>query len=121
MLTKRLMIQLGVGFAPVTVVLLDSVFVGPASGSDLVEAVRSSGATPWIAWIVALFMGHWFHPVEGLSPVVPEPWNYVVFGSLTVIFGIIFLAVPGVGNASDWLPMLMVLLGFGAGSVLWPV
>lgn len=121
MLTQRLMIQIGVAMAPVTVVLLDVLLVGPDSGNELVRTFRSTGATPFIAWTVALFMGHWFHPVDGLKPLIPEPWNYVVFGGLTVIIGLLGFFVIDTSAFSDWLPALMVVLGFGAGSLLWPV
>lgn len=124
MLSKRLMTHIGVALGPVTVVLLDTLFVGPGTSNPLVEAMRSSGATPFLAWVVALFVGHWFHPVDGLQPVfgaVKPPWNYVVFGTLTVIVGILSFAVIDTQATSDWLPFLMVLLGFAAGAILWPV
>ncbi|TDT44202.1 hypothetical protein DES49_0302 [Halospina denitrificans] len=121
MLKQRLMIQIGIAMAPITVVLLDVLLVGPDSGNELVQTIRSTGATPFIAWTVALFMGHWFHPVDGLKPVVPEPWNYALFGGLTLLIGILGFWVIDADVFSDWLPTLMVVLGFGAGSLLWPV
>lgn len=121
MLTQRLMIQIGVAMAPITVVLLDALLVGPDSGNELVQAVRSTGVTPFIAWTVGLFMGHWFHPGDSLDPLLPSPCNYLAFGALTVGIALAAFLWDGVGAFSDWLPTLMVVLGFGAGSLLWPV
>lgn len=124
MLSKRLMTQIGVALAPITVVLLDTVLVGPNSTNELVAGIRSAGATPFIAWVVAIFMGHWFHPVDGLKPgfgLTPSPWNYVIFGVLTVIVGVLCFAVIDTAAVSDWLPVTMVVLGFIAGAIFWPV
>jgi hypothetical protein len=124
MLSKRLMTHIGVAMAPVTVVLLDTLFVGPATSNQLVEGLRSSGATPFLAWVVALFVGHWFHPVDGLQPGfgwLKAPWNYVIFAGLTALVAVLCFAVIDAGRVSDWLPTVMVLAGFAAGSILWPV
>lgn len=125
MLTKKTMTIIGVALAPVTVVILDTLFVGPGSSNELVEAIRSSGATAFVAWTVALFVGHWFHPGDDLEPLfglLESPWNYVVFGGLTLVLGVLLL--PGwidVAGASDWLPATLAAAGFGVGSILWPV
>lgn len=124
MLSKRFMTQFGVGLAPVTVVLLDVLFVGPGAGNPLVDAFRSSAATPFIAWTVALFVGHWFHPVDELQPgfgVICFPWNYATFGLLTVAVAGISFGIDSIGAASDWLPLVMVLAGYTAGAIFWPV
>jgi hypothetical protein len=124
MLSKRLMTHLGVAMGPVAVVILDTVFVGPGTSNELVRGIRSSGATPFIAWTVALFMGHWFHPVDRLKPglgLIPFPWNYVIFAVLTALVGVLSFAVIDTRSVSDWFPAAMVVAGFAAGSILWPV
>lgn len=124
MLTKKFMIQFGVALGPVTVVLLDAILVSGNSSNELVRAFRSSGATPFVAWTVALFMGHWFHPVEGMKPgfgYLPFPWNYVIFAGLTVLVAVLSFAVINTAAVAGWLPALMVMLGFVSGWLLWPV
>lgn len=124
MLSKQFMTHFGVGMAPIAVVLLDVIFVGPGSGNELVDAMRSSGATPFIAWVVALFVGHWFHPVDELKPgfgVIGFPWNYIIFGGLTLLVGILsFLVIP-TGSVSGWFPFVMVFAGYATGAIFWPV
>ena len=124
MLSKQFMTHFGVGLAPITIVLLDTLFVGPGSGNALVDAFRSSGATPFIAWTVALFVGHWFHPVDSLKPgfgVVGFPWNYIIFGTLTLLVAVLSFWVIDTDATSDWLPLAMVLLGYAVGAIFWPV
>ena len=124
MLKKRLMINIGTALGPVTVVLLDTLFVGAETSNALVNSFRSSGATPFIAWTVALFMGHWFHPVDGLQPGfghVGWPWNYVVFLVLTVFAGLLSFWIIDAAAVSNWFPTLMVVLGYATGAIFWPV
>lgn len=124
MLSKKFMIQFGVALGPITVVLMDAILVSETTTNDLVNAIRSSNATPFIAWTVALFMGHWFHPFEGMKPgfgYLTFPWNYVIFAGLTVLVAILSFAIIDTASVAGWLPALMVLLGFIAGWLLWPV
>lgn len=124
MLTKKFMLQFGIALGPITVVLLDTLFVGPDSSNGLVNAMRGSGATASFGLIVALFVGHWFHPVDGLKPgfgLLKSPWNYVVFGPITIVMVVLCLTVIPTASISDWFPMLMVFLGFALGAIFWPV
>lgn len=123
-LSKRTMTVIGVGLGPVTVALLDVIFVGPETSNELVSAFRDSEAMPFLAWTVALFVGHWFHPVDNLKPffgLLSSPWNYVVFGLLTVLVAVLSFFVIDTAAVSDWLPFVMALLGFAVGSIFWPV
>lgn len=118
------MTQLGVALGPVTVVLLDTMFVGAQTDNELVNAFRTSGATPFIAWVVALFVGHWFHPVDSLQPgfgKIGFPWNYIIFGVLTAVVGCLSFWWLDAAKISDWFPMLMVFLGYATGAIFWPV
>lgn len=124
MLSKKFMVQFGVALGPVTVVLMDTIMVSGASSNELVSAFRGSAATLFIAWTVALFMGHWFHPVDGMKPGFGHlsfPWNYVIFAGLTALVAVLSFAVINTAAVAGWLPALMVLLGFVAGWLLWPV
>ena len=124
MLHKKLMINIGVAIGPITVVLMDTLFVGAATSNDLVNAFRTSGATPFIAWVVSLFVGHWFHPLDSLKPgfgKIGFPWNYIIFGLLTVVVGLLSFWLINTSKVSDWFPMLMVFLGYATGAIFWPV
>lgn len=124
MLTPRTMTVVGVAMAPLTVVVLDVLLVGPESSSEIVRAIRSSGGTAFVAWTVGLFVGHWFHPGEASEPMLGlpgPPWNYALFGGLTLLVGLFTLVVVDAGSASDWLPTTLAVAGFGVGSLLWPV
>lgn len=124
MLSKKFMTQFGVAMGPVTVVLMDVILVSGTTANDLINAIRGSNATPFIAWTIALFMGHWFHPIEGMKPgfgYVPFPWNYIIFAGLTALVAVLSFAVIDTAAVAGWLPALMVLLGFIAGWLLWPV
>jgi len=124
MLKVKIMIYIGVGMGPLTVVLMDILFVGADTSNELVNSFRNSGTTPFTAWVVALFMGHWFHPVDSLKPgfgKIGAPWNYIIFGTLTVLVGLLCYLIIDTSKVSDWFPMLMVLLGFATGVIFWPV
>lgn len=124
MLSKKFMVNLGVGMGPVAVVLMDTLFVGAETSNELVNTFRTSSATPFIAWTVALFVGHWFHPIDDLKPgfgYTGFPWNYIIFGGLTLLIAVLSFWVIDVSAVSDWLPMLMVCFGFTIGAIFWPV
>ena len=124
MLTQKFMINFGVGMAPVTVVLMDVLFVGGETSNELVNGFRSSGATPFIAWVVAVFMGHWFHPVDSLKPGfghIASPWYYVVLLGVMIVVGLLSFWLIDASKVSGWFPMLMVFVGYATGAIFWPV
>lgn len=123
-LSKRTMTFIGVALGPVTLVILDLIFVGPEAPSEIVVGIRDSRWTAFIAYVVANFVGHWFHPIDDMQPLfgIPSPWNMVVDFAITGVWAVVFaVGIIPTAEISGWFPMVMAILGYVVGWLIWPV
>lgn len=75
--------------------------------------------TPLIPWIYGILGGHFYHPVDGLDPWIDPPGNIALLVWLTAVIGLIGVAFAKSGNPIS--PWTVVIPGFIAGALLWPV
>lgn len=93
-------------------------FADPLPGNSFSELLRESTVdTTFYPWALAVYMGRWFHPVDGLeSPL--GVWGPILLMATT--WGVIVLGdVLRRKGKRPW-PWLVVTAGFVAGVLTWP-
>lgn len=93
-------------------------FADKVPGNTFSELLRESTVdSTFYPWALAVYMGRWFHPVDGLqSPL--GVWGPVVLMATT--WGIVVLGdILRRRGKHPW-PWLVVALGFGVGILTWP-
>ena len=111
---NRVLVILGLVVA-VAIVIDIVLATDPVEGNTFSELIRiAADNTPAVPWMVGLVLGHWFHPGETMSPVIPAPWNgYAILG----ITGVALIAGGPIGLD----PWLVCAVGFVVGWLVWPV
>lgn len=88
-------------------------------GNTWSEMLRTASKyTPIVPWTFGVLMGHFFHPATSFSPIVPLNFGVPVLVWISVVLGIVGLALVRSFIFPQW-PLL--LAGFFAGWLLWPV
>ena len=104
----------------VTLLVLTSIasFGDSIQGNTFSELLRESTVnSTFYPWALAVYMGRWFHPVDGLS----SPLG--VFGPILLMastWGIVVLGDVLKRKGKRIWPWLIVAVGFGVGVLTWP-
>ena len=76
-------------------------------------------ATPVVPWVLSVLIGHFFHPINNLKPLISPPGNYIALIWLTAAIGIVGVALARAGHPIP--PWTVVIPAIVIGSILWPV
>lgn len=103
-----------------TLLVLTSIasFGDDVPGNSFSELLRASTVeTTFYPWALAVYMGRWFHPIDGLSSPLGV-WGPIVL--MVATWGMIVLGdVLRRRHKRIW-PWLVVALGFVVGMLTWP-
>lgn len=110
----------------VTLIAIDvPVAIDAVPGNTLSELLREGAAeTTIIPWVFAVFAGRWFHPVDEFSPLGDAGGTIgpvvLIALSWAVVAGAALIRRQTKAEAAvpAW---LIVVAGFIAGALLWPV
>ena len=106
----------------VVLIVIDIVLVSDrVEDNTFSELLRLGGkVSTFFPWTIGVLMGHWYHPVDHLRPIIRAPWNYITLGIIALIIfvlGAVFLYALKI-YTPQW---FTVLFGLVIGSLLWPV
>lgn len=111
--------MLGVVFVATLLVLTAiASFADDIEGNTFSELLRASTInTTFYPWGLAVYMGRWFHPVEGLhSPL--GIWGVIVL--MITTWGMVVLGDVLRRKGKRLWPWLVVTLGYAVGVLAWP-
>lgn len=93
-------------------------FADSIPGNTFSELLRESTInTTFYPWALAVYLGRWFHPVDGLqSPL--GVWGPILLMAST--WGIIVLGDILARRGKRIWPWLVVAVGYGIGILTWP-
>ena len=93
-------------------------FADQVPGNTFSELLRESTLdSTFYPWALAVYMGRWFHPVDGLeSPL--GVWGPVVLMATT--WGMVVLGDVLRRQGKRLWPWLVVTIGFAVGTLTWP-
>jgi hypothetical protein len=93
-------------------------FADKVPGNTFSELLRESTLdSTFYPWALAVYMGRWFHPVDGLeSPL--GVWGPVVLMAMT--WGMVVLGDVLRRRGKRLWPWLVVSVGFAVGNLTWP-
>ncbi len=93
-------------------------FADQVPGNTFSELLRESTLdSTFYPWALAVYMGRWFHPVDGLeSPL--GVWGPVVLMATT--WGMVVLGDVLRRRGKRLWPWLVVTIGFAVGTLTWP-
>ena len=103
-----------------TLLVLTSIasFGDSVAGNTFSELLRESTIdNAFYPWALSVYMGRWFHPVDGLETPLG------VFGPVLLMamtWGIVVLSDVLKKKGKKIWPWLVVTLGFGTGILTWP-
>jgi hypothetical protein len=119
-MSTNIAILLGIGLLGILIGLDIYLAADGVEGNTWSEILRQwSVITPVVPFIYGVLGGHFYHPVDGLDPIVDTPGNIALLVWVTVLIGVIgILTTKHDVEIAPWIP---VIPGFIAGCFLWPV
>ena len=112
---------IGLILGPSILILSDIVFSKSIEPTGFIFNIQKAlRFCTFFSFPAGVLMGHWYHPVDHLRPIIRTPWNYITLGIIALIIfvlGAVFLYALKI-YTPQW---FTVLFGLVIGSLLWPV